>query len=142
MPSPRSETGDLDTVQGSDPAAGQEASATVPGGEAWIVRAVSVVLNTAAAAAGDRTVRLQATDGSGNVVWESPGIAVADDGQERISYGAGARLEDVAGGPSVAPIPGELFLPPGAVIQTATDNLQGGDDYAAAGLLVEKFATG
>jgi len=132
----------IETVVGADPAAGAEATITVPAGESWILRSFALTLVTAIAVA-TRQVTLRITDGTSELA-----AAIAGDTQiesltrDYVFAVGGAAFASTArptGNTVIGAALPELTLPPGSVIETLTDAIQAADDFSVPTLLVEKF---
>jgi len=126
------------SITGADPAAGAEISQTVPTGARWRLSSLWARLTTSVTAA-NRYARLLVDDGS-NWLWLSD-PAAAHVASTTISYVAGQgapRLDNVYATRSWA-FPVNVLLGAGYRIQTATANLDAGDDWEAPQLLVEEW---
>lgn len=125
---------------GSDPAAGAEATVTVPAGEFWVVHAILLTLVTSVGVA-NRRVELQIDNGT-TVFFR---LAHAADQAASLTWryqfaNHGYRDAAVTGTNNVANLGVPVFtLGPGYRIQTVTANLQAGDDYAAPVLFVADY---
>lgn len=125
---------------GADPAAGAEASITVPSDKAWRVHSFRVSLTSSATVA-TRRVSLEIVVG-GSVIFataaESTQVA-----SESWTYYAGRFGLDKPARMGQQYIDFPLFpimLPPGAIIRTFTESLQTGDNFSAPTVYVEEFA--
>ena len=131
--------GAIVTVASPNPAAGAEASITVPAGEMWHILFGSVQLVTDANAA-NRLVHILFTTSDGVVanVWPNH-LQVAS--QDR-TYSFAKFSFALAVGTSTgikAPLPHDIFLDQLSTIVTATENIQVGDDFGVMRFVVEKF---
>ena len=131
--------GKVMTVAGSNPAAGVQASVTVPANQIWKVNGVRVTLVTDATAA-TRWPHIQITDGT-TVLYET----IPPDGQTasltREWYFNNVGAERNSGDATVRTghIPADLILPAGYVVKTAFDQFQAGDNFGAITLHIGRF---
>lgn len=125
--------------QGADPAAGAQASITVPTGKKWIVRSFKVALATNATVA-NRRVQVQIVIGGVevfNAVCETVQTASLT-----LNYVAGAFGHDKPQQDGLQFINCPLFpitLPAGSIIRTFTSNMQAGDDFGIPSCVVDEF---
>ena len=125
-------TAQVVTVVGSDPAAGQEASVTVPAGDVWVPIILLFELITDATTA-TRLMTTMISDAQGRVITRIayPGGGRPANQINRLSlYGAAINIDTGAYGMSM-PLPLGLVLLPGYSVKTVTPNLQAGDNYSA-----------
>lgn len=115
------------------PAAGSDASLTVPGGHAYRVIAVYGVLVTDANVA-DRTLELVATV-DGSTVGRFPTAGNVPANSTAPATWAPHLDPATAAASLVGSIP-ELTLPAGATLATLTDQIQAGDQWSALSVLV------
>ena len=134
--------GRVQTMGGTDPAAGAEISETVPAGEVWHLRAIRFTLVTSATAA-TRVVHLRIADGS-NVYFECIANASQTASLTRQYSGQPTQttITDTTGTEIIIPIPANLYLNTGWTISTVTTALQAGDNYQAPTMLIENFIIG
>lgn len=132
-------TGCVRSIVGTNPAAGNEWSETVPTGALWQLLSASVLLTTDGTAV-DRQPLLQLLIAS-ELYFRSPVepvIGASTNGQ--ISWFPGALYPGTfTGGASPAPLPNATFLPAGSVISSATVGLTAGDNYSAPRLMVREW---
>lgn len=119
--------------------AGTEAVLTVPAGHWYTI--LSFQLNLLAfPVAANRAVRMAVVDGSGNVLGIWGGNKIQGTGAS-FTYTGPARAmgesDAVVGGNVLIPMPSFLTLAPGMSLQTATRNLQAGDQYVSANYYLE-----
>lgn len=132
-----------ETVLGSNPAANAEVSVTVPAGELWLVRAVTVALVQGITQTPLPVLRI--TDGT-NVFFESPGSTTAQAVSTTCQYtwAPGMTLTGQIGATtgvhSVAPLLEGILLIPGSVISTVTVGLGANSDYGVPAVRVLKGA--
>jgi|ERR671918_1334537 hypothetical protein len=131
------ESAALRSVAGADPGAGAEISDTVPSGARWRLhswRASLVADGTVA----NRTVTLIIDDGT-TELFRQDASAAQTAGQTRAyqAYNTGVAA-DLVGSTFRLPMPFPVLLPAGARIRTSTANLQAGDNWGAAQILVEE----
>jgi len=126
------------SIVGTDPAAGNEISETVPTNARWRLISVYFYFSTSAVV-GNRTVRLIIDDGA-NPVWQVNAPIPHPENRIRLYVaGAGfARDAQEASNPML-PLPQGLVLAEGYRIRTDTVGLDTGDTYSAPHLLVEEW---
>lgn len=130
--------GMLRSITGTDPAAGAEISETVPTGARWRLHSLVVTLVTDATVA-TRVPRLFLDSGSGIYAkYNGPSTQAAS---LTVAYQTGNLGEAVTGSGSAAhlPMPSDTRLAAGYTIDSATVNLQAGDNYGAPVMLVEEW---
>lgn len=121
-------------LNGSNPAAGAEVSQTVPGGERWELKAVSVALVQGLTQTPQPI--LQIDDGT-DVVYESFGASAAQAVSTtcRYTWAPGHTLSGLVGATTnvhaVAPLPFGLVLDAGWRIKTVTLGIGANSDYGA-----------
>jgi hypothetical protein len=133
--------GRLRSITGTNPAAGAEIIETVPTGARWRVIAGSFRFVTDATVS-SRQPRLTITDGT-NTIWageEAANVTASDD--VRHNFGLGTERLAHLGDDRQYPFPTEMVLGAGFAIQTATLNLQAGDNFSALQFLVEEWLEG
>lgn len=127
------------SVTGTDPAANQEISETVPTGKRWRVQAVQFSLVTDATVA-NREVVVVVDDGT-STLFQSP--AGANQAASLTwAYSVGNVGSPVAGTTATTVrqiVLPNLLLPAGSRIRTATTNRQSGDNFGAPKLLVQEY---
>lgn len=116
---------------GADPAAGAEATVTVPAGETWELESFRVTLVTSAVAA-NRRVTLVIDDGTNILAEIVAGLDQIASQTITYSYTADAGYETTATRSGVIQqgIP-RMLLAAGYRIRTITDNIDVGDNYGA-----------
>ena len=127
---------------GADPAAGAEATITVPTNEIWHIKSFIVTL-VADATVANRRVGIRITN-QGSIIYEKqtdyPLVASLS---RKFCF---ANHEESATGtsaPTIAVgIPPNLYLRPGTIIATATAFIQAGDNFGAPVILYEKYPSG
>lgn len=131
--------GILTQVSAAAPAAGAEATITVPAGEIWKIHTISVQLVTDANVA-NRRVHILVDDGSGigiEMFTEQDQAAGLTRNYSFAQYGI---LPDTIDGNAIcAPLPANLFTVDSLTISTVTQNIQVGDQYNQMVLSVEKI---
>jgi hypothetical protein len=122
----------IGTTVGTDPAAGAEASVTVPAGTQWELYSVGITLVTSAAVA-NRTPHLLVDDGTNVVANLVPAAVQAASATVAYSFTeAGVDYAAVRDGVMlVGQLPTGLRLGPGWRIRTLTTALDVGDNYGA-----------
>jgi len=132
------EQGYLRSVAGTNPAAGNEVSETVPTNARWRLKSLIATLVTDATVV-TRVVRIVIDDGT-NMLWR--GSAAFDQTASWDIYYVFAdhtfRGDDNQGQIHM-PLPRDLLLFQGWRVRTVTANLQAGDNWAAPQLLVEEW---
>lgn len=127
-------------VAGADPAAGAEASITVPSGEIWELLSFIVRLVTDATVA-NRQAQLVIDDGT-NILWQSDSPSNQIASQTR-DYAAGSGLERQDEGINAATkqwaLPTGLVLAGGYRIRTLTGGNVAGDNYGIPRALLKKL---
>lgn len=138
---PRPGGGHLDTVQGTDPAAGVEISETVPGNEVWKIIAVRFTLVTAAVAV-SRRVHLQIVN-EGAIIFDTFNDVdqIISETKAYTCAAFGDLPDRTDDNDILIPIPSNLVLDEGSIIRTSTTNLDAGDNFGAPSIYVEKFWT-
>ena len=131
--------GQVSIITGANPAAGSEISATVPARFLWKIKAVIFSLVTSATAA-TRQVHLQYNQDA-DIVWDLPSAVTQTASLTRVyTWMAGGGIAGYAADNDIFnSLPPDLYLHPTAIIQTATDNLQVGDDFGAPFIWVERY---
>lgn len=131
--------GRIRTIVGTDPAAGQEISETVPNGVRWEIISLRFQFVTDAAVA-NRVVRLIADNGV-SIFW----LISANYTQ---TAGIGNNYSWVPGfitannlSDTVTAIPLKIILAAGYRLRTATTNIQAGDNHGAPVLVVREWVT-
>lgn len=121
--------GKIEEYNMANPAAGAEFSYTVPNNRIFLITAISFRLVTAVAAA-NRRVHLSITyPGGGAVDYFSSIDQAASLTRDYTCAPRPGGLAEFAGTKIIIPIPDNLWLSEGAIIATATDNLQAADDF-------------
>lgn len=130
--------GTIREVAGTNPAAAAEIAETVPTNAQWRIIAVSAVF-VADANTGNRRPSLTFTTG-GNVLGRFlvAGNIVANE-TVRVTWASIGDAETVASQGNLGHLPEFNMLDQGTVIDTLTNNLQAGDDWAAPTLWVEEW---
>lgn len=126
----------LDTT--AAPPAGDEMEVTVPVNERWRLQSGLVTLTTDGTAA-MRIPRIQIEVGGNRVFRALAENTVTASLTRILTFSSGASLSPATVADDIIPLPVNLYLPGGAIIKTVTSNLQTGDQYSAANLLVEKW---
>jgi hypothetical protein len=123
----------------SNPAAGVNASITVPAGELWRVLAGSVQLVTDSQA-GDRHVKLVFSVSGGVTIRIFSNVAHGVSSTLNYHYAHFSPPTDEQEGDDVlAGIPQDLFLTPASTITTEVDGFQSGDNFSILTVQIEKF---
>lgn len=131
--------GMITQVLGSNPAAGAEASISVPQGEIWLVHAVRVQLVTDANAA-NRRPHFVFTGPGGAIYDTANDVDIAANSTVNLSaavYGSlrgGSQDNDL-----FYPMAHNTWIGPEGTITTETVNIQVGDNYGIPRALVEKY---
>jgi hypothetical protein len=133
--------GRLRVIVGTQPAAGQEISETVPTGAIWRVHSITFTLTTSATVA-DRWVNIIGRSGT-NVAMRSIAAAStpASTSNQYSAFAGGVRASAAGVVSMVLPSLG-LLLYSGWAIGTGTTGLQAGDQFSAPVLEVEEWITG
>lgn len=134
--------GNTRVITGTDPAAGNEISETVPTNAVWKLLAIRFKLVTDATVA-TRRVSLKIDDGANVFYWYSFSTTQSESETKNYSLRAGSFAENNNIATEViAPLGGTLLLLEGFRIRTSTTNLQAGDNYGAPVLYVEEWIKG
>lgn len=124
---------------GTDPAAGVEVSITVPSTEVWDVMGVHLTLATDATA-GTRWVRLSAENATTRFMFlAAPAGQAASLSRSYSFVDTGYTLDASSPGSQIIGMP-LLTLGPGWKINTLTQNIQAGDNFAAPVLYVVRYS--
>jgi hypothetical protein len=130
--------GRLRSVTGTDPAAGAEASDTVPAGLRWRLITYQITLVTSAVV-NARNPSLIIDDGA-NIVHQSGANATTPASTTaRYLWGAGVGAFGSTGNGNQGALPDNLTLPGGFRLRTSTALIDAGDNYGAPQFLVEEF---
>lgn len=136
----RDRGGDIVSIIGVDPAAGIEASFTVPQGQGILFKGFRIRLVTSAVVA-NRIPILTIADDNGNTVLEFPASA-AQAASLTVDYNfiadLGYAMAAAVGGKLTVGIAPLLYLPDGWTIKTVTQLIDAGDNYAAPTLIGER----
>jgi hypothetical protein len=136
--SPTEGPGAIRSITGTDPAAGQEISVTVPTNALWLILGLRAVLVTDATAI-TRVPRFVISDGT-NVIYESePNTFTGASVTMPQVTGNGLGFGGLANYVRHHPLPTRLLLRGGFQIQTITAFLQAGDDWGPPQILVEEW---
>jgi len=129
--------GQLYTVTGAAPPAGQDWSQTVPANARWKVRSVLMPFTTGGAA-GNRFLGIRAFSGA-TLLWQSnnPNAIAAGSTVAGLAM-MGYPVNSFVAGNYFIPIPTDIPTFAGGTIQSSTPNIQGGDQHGAPILLVEE----
>jgi len=130
--------GNLRTIVGTTPGAGVEILETVPAGATWRLHSFQTALTTSGVA-GNRTPRLTLDDGI-NQFFKAESLLQQAASLTKTHQWA----ENVVGfvgnvDTAVMPLPGPIYLKAGSRIQTVTQGLLGGDQWAAPQYNVEEW---
>ena len=131
-----------EAVAGSDVAANTEFSHTVPAGETWHLKAVSVALVQGATQTPQPILRISV---GSVVVYEGYGCTTAQAISTtcRYTWAAGLPLTGLVGATTEvraqAPLLADLVLPAGSVIESSTIGKGANSNYGAPAFLVEKL---
>ena len=136
---PGPEGGSLQSLVGTNPAAGAEISETVPTTLFWKIRSIRFQLVTSATATGRRVHLVIDTGAGDNYDMFCEIDQNASDTQNYSCIPVGATPDSQDGNDIIIPIPSDLILNPGAIIKTITTNLQAGDNFGPPILFVEEF---
>ena len=135
---PDSERGTPRVIIGTNPAAGSEASETVPTRAWWQLPTLAVQLVSDATSAA-RNVRLIINAGGSNELIVRASNTQSLSLTRRYDFFVGAPW-GVGGDLGMhAPLPQDLYLPAGTTIGTNTDLLQAGDDFGSPQLSVNEW---
>jgi hypothetical protein len=128
-------------VTGTDPAATQEWSATVPAGKVWVVLSVFVTLVTNATSA-SRYPEVVFDDGTTVFFRSAVGAAQAASQTRRHCWANFGVSVEPAGTPltNAHALP-TVYLLPGYRVRSLTQNLQTGDDWGAPVLYVAEYSS-
>lgn len=123
-------------VTSADPAAGAEISQTVPAGQTWELLAMRFQLvNDATVAV--RNVGILFDDGATAFLVSKSASAQTASQSHNYNVGAFGVSPVVVVNEHIIPVPRCIRLRPGYRIRTNTDNLQAGDNFGAAQLVVQ-----
>jgi len=124
-------------ITGTDPAAGNEISEAVPTNARWKIKSMIFTLVTDATVS-NRRVRVKIDDGSGN---DPYAMDCGSNQAASNSYAYAVDTVPLLGGSGFinVPIPDDLPLSAGMLIETDTTNLQAGDNYGAPVFIVEEW---
>lgn len=131
--------GENKTANSTNPAAGAEASVTVPENEVWIVNNVAVQL-VADGNAANRRVALQLGASAANILLPAPADQMAS---QTIDYTWAEGLNsvsDATGFRMTQALPRQHFINSNDAIATVTANLQAGDNFGFMTVGVQKFS--
>ena len=135
----------LKAVAGTNPAANNELSDTVPAGKAWLLMSVSVALVQGAT---QTPQPILVIDDGTTVVYESFGASAAQAASTtcRYNWAPGLTLTGLIGATTnvhaTAPLPAGLILPAGYRIKTTTIGLGANSDFGAPEFLVVEYSVG
>lgn len=131
--------GILKVITGTNPAAGNEISHTVPSGKRWRLLAARFALVTDATVA-SRFVAFKITDGTNTLFEGYATAAVSQTASLTYNYSASPILDGSgsSGTKRVIPIP-MILLGSGYTAGTSTTAIQSGDNYGAPVFLVEEY---
>ncbi len=136
-PSIESFHGDIRSITGADPAAGDEITITVPTRRRWRIHAIHITLITDATVA-DRQIIFWIDDGA-SVLYRYTLTTIQTASLTNLySFAPSSTPEIATTTKIVVPIP-MFVLPAGCRIQTLTTNIQAGDNYNAPQILVEEW---
>ena len=134
-------TGAPRNLASADPAAGAEATITIPSYVSWIVRQVTVTLVTDATVA-DRAVALEYYDVSANLTYcVSAAVQIASKTVVYHWFVGAAVKEDATSGYQNAPLVDGLILLPGYRLRTKTKNIQAADNFGIMRVYYEQYPT-
>lgn len=136
-PSPEG-AGNIRNVTGTDPAAGAEASDTVPANSRWKVLVAQYLLVTDANVA-TRVPTFIIDDGTTITAAYGAGVSPTASTTNRLNFLAGAGSMGSAAAGNVGFLPVGMTLSGGYRMRTATTLIQVGDNYAAPQFLVEEY---
>lgn len=129
--------GTLVLKTGTDPAANTEISETVPAGETWRLRAVTVSLAQGATQTPQPSLII---DNGTTTVYQGLGASSAQNASVTCQYTWAPGLTLTAGAANTvanAPLPDDLLLPAGWRIRTSTAGIGANSNYGAPTILVE-----
>jgi hypothetical protein len=117
---------------GSDPAANTEWSELVPAGKVWQLLSLTAVLVTDANAANRYVAFGIGADGtSGSMLWT--GLDTPQTASKTVYWSAAPAASPVSSPVNdllmICPLPGEVILPAGAILESYTTNRQAGDNW-------------
>jgi len=124
-------------VTGTNPAAGNEISETVPTNTIWRLLGVYLGLVTSGTVA-ERRVNLVIDDGSVMFLELRAPVVQAENNNWNYYFFISDRSENI-GNNVYVPLPADLILFQGWRIRTSTSNLQADDDFTAPILIVEEW---
>lgn len=119
------------------PAAGIDFTTTVPGGRAWVVKAINFTLTTDATVA-NRGPLVRVSSEGRTVVQVAAEAAVAASSTAVITFGDGLGTESLLG-TQTAPFIRDCLVLPGDIIASAVVAIVAGDTLTAINLWVAEF---
>lgn len=138
-PSSLQKRGLMVSGESADAAAGSEFTFDVPAGQFWILKAIHVIY-VAAAAAASRRPRLVITFSGGSLIEIPSAATIIISQSSRLVWGEGLpNMDDQVGLQQTMPLPSNLLLPPGTIIESVTTGMNAGDNYSTAQFTAEAF---
>jgi len=136
--SPTEGPGAIRSITGTDPAAGQEISETVPTNTRWRFVSILALLTTDATVA-SRVAYWAVDDGSTLLFTGNAGLTQGVSSTEAYSLIPSYSQRGDIGGNRVLAVPSPLILQAGWRIRSSTTNLQAGDNWGAPRFSVEEW---
>lgn len=134
-----SDRGQLVALTGTNPGAGVQISVTVPPKNWWLIKSLFATLVTNATG-GNRRPTLQITVNGIIVLLCSAGTVTTANSTVRYSWADGlGLLTDGQNLISNTPLPRELLLPPGSIIDIIDAEFSAGDNWSAPNLYVQRY---
>jgi hypothetical protein len=131
--------GKICEIDSTDPAAGAQATITVPVGEIWRILNGNIQFVTAAAVA-NRRLQIIFSDGAGPAIYtfsNTDQIISETKGYSIAPYGV--IQAETNGNIILINIPKDIWIRGGGTISTAVTNMNAGDNLGVLTLLIEKF---
>ena len=125
-------------IVGTNPAAGEEISETVPAGVRWRLISLRAILATNATVA-NRTPRLQLVDGAHPFFTSGVSATVTASTTSVFSFAVVGQEDTTSPSAAVQCIPDNLILLPDQKITTVTGAMEEGDNWDVPVLLVEEW---
>lgn len=131
--------GEFDSVSSPNPDPDENASIQVPDKEMWLIHSAIVPLVTDATVANRRVHLLIAVHSGINIQSWSSYDQTASLSRNYSFAQFGAIPDDVDDNDIMVPLAANMWVEPGAIIQTTTTNMQSGDNYGSLRLAIERY---
>jgi hypothetical protein len=133
--------GQVVTVQTTNPAAGAELSITVPDGQTWQVLAIRFQLVAAAAAASRRVHILYSISDGDSYEFYSNTDQIINETKNYNCMHFGSIQDETDSNEIQINLPNDIYLRAQDTIGTRTINLQAGDNFGIASILIKRYFT-